>query len=256
MTMNCSRSTPGVKQFLRSVIRSHHPSYFTDSSKLQQQITRLITTSHELGCIPGAGGDVKKSVDGQKVGNPKKDSQVSKSSLTSDAKKKTFASSSSSSSSSSSDSDDESSSKKGQNRIHQKLPSSIRTTRHVDEILSILEEPPKVRFGWLKISLTILSGIYFGAVCARIGASLLEEYEIFVKDDDDDDWWSQLYSNTSSSAYFSFDPWFDLVWDITGIWLCCWYLCDTSAKGTVIWYIAWLYTHVEYCKLMSIKIAI
>lgn len=56
-----------------------------------------------------------------------------------------------------------------------------------DEILMYLRQPKKVRFGALKILLTIVSGIYAGAFLAKFGANLLEEYEIFVKEDDDDD---------------------------------------------------------------------
>lgn len=186
-SMNCSRRSIPQLLFFRSVILRPHQSLDpVNSNKLLPQITRLISTSHKLGCSNKPGDGSKKSIESLKTVKLKKNNEtVSKTSLNTDAKKKIV--SSSSSSSSSSDSDDESGSTKTQNRMHQQLPSSLRTTRHVDEILSILEEPPKVRFGWLKIALTVIVGIYFGAVLARIGASLLEEYEIFVKDDDDDD---------------------------------------------------------------------
>ena len=45
----------------------------------------------------------------------------------------------------------------------------------------------KTRFGILKAILVIVGGIYFGAFFAALGANMLEELEIFVRDDDDDD---------------------------------------------------------------------
>lgn len=51
----------------------------------------------------------------------------------------------------------------------------------------LFHEPPKVRFGMLKVALVIALGTYAGAMFAMFGANFLEEFEIFVKEDDDGD---------------------------------------------------------------------
>ncbi|KAI1292100.1 hypothetical protein HDE_07032 [Halotydeus destructor] len=56
-----------------------------------------------------------------------------------------------------------------------------------DEILAYLQQPRQIRFGLIKIIITMVLGIYFGAFMAKFSANLLEEYEIFVRGDDDDD---------------------------------------------------------------------
>lgn len=153
-------------------------------------LVRLFTTGcshdqrHNQDKSHGHSGQ-KSSIERDKIKKSNESVSEKSSSLKSTAKK-----SSSSSSSSSSDSDDESTIhgyRQSKDSHGKALPSVIRSSRHVDEILSILEEPRHIRYGWLKVAFTIIGGIYFGAVVARIGASLLEEYEIFVKDDDDDD---------------------------------------------------------------------
>ncbi len=51
----------------------------------------------------------------------------------------------------------------------------------------LFHEPPRVRFGMIKILITIGFGTYFGALFAMFGANFLEEYEIFVKGDDEEE---------------------------------------------------------------------
>lgn len=97
-----------------------------------------------------------------------------------------------SSSSSSSDSDSEEApvaAKKEASQTTAKppVPSSLFGSAARDEVLAYLQEPKKIRFGLLKVIVTIFLGIYFGAFLAKFSANLLEEYEIFVKGDDDDD---------------------------------------------------------------------
>ena len=63
----------------------------------------------------------------------------------------------------------------------------IDTDTDDDESDDLFHEPPRVKYGLLKVALCIIFGLYFGAVFAKFGANLLEEYEIFVKGDDEDD---------------------------------------------------------------------
>lgn len=102
----------------------------------------------------------------------------------------------SSSSSSSSDSDDEdsrvkakksSSSTGAKPETSKSIPEPLISLAQRDEVLAYLQEPKKIRFGLLKVIVTIILGVYFGAFLAKFSANLLEEYEIFVKGDDDDD---------------------------------------------------------------------
>lgn len=51
----------------------------------------------------------------------------------------------------------------------------------------IVREPSRERFGILKTAFVIISGIYFGAWLAMVGATVLEDLEIFVNEDDDDE---------------------------------------------------------------------
>ena len=44
----------------------------------------------------------------------------------------------------------------------------------------------KVRFGTLGLCFLIAPSIYVGGMCSKMGASLLEDYDIFVPEDDDD----------------------------------------------------------------------
>ena len=56
-----------------------------------------------------------------------------------------------------------------------------------DDDEDLFNEPPKVRFGLLKVALVIILGTYAGALFAMFGANFLEEFEIFVKDSDEED---------------------------------------------------------------------
>ncbi|XP_074596652.1 essential MCU regulator [Brevipalpus obovatus] len=59
---------------------------------------------------------------------------------------------------------------------------------YADELMDYLGEPAARKSVLiLKIVLTIIAGLYFGAFLAKLGANLLEEYEIFVRGGDDDD---------------------------------------------------------------------
>lgn len=57
-----------------------------------------------------------------------------------------------------------------------------------DELISYLgmEKTGKAAI-ILKIVLTVIAGLYFGAFLAKLGANLLEEYEIFVRGEDGED---------------------------------------------------------------------
>lgn len=53
---------------------------------------------------------------------------------------------------------------------------------------TVVEEPPKdVRFGLVKIFLTMFAGLSVGAWMSQKMAAFLEENELFVPEDDDDD---------------------------------------------------------------------
>ena len=66
-------------------------------------------------------------------------------------------------------------------------PSSESDSELYDDDEDLFHEPPKVRYGLLKVALTIILGTYAGALFAMFGANFLEEFEIFVKEDDDED---------------------------------------------------------------------
>lgn len=51
----------------------------------------------------------------------------------------------------------------------------------------LLSEPTPMRFGVVKIILTMTPGLYIGAFTAKTLAEWMEETELFVPDDDDDD---------------------------------------------------------------------
>ncbi|KAL1488437.1 hypothetical protein ABEB36_014909 [Hypothenemus hampei] len=51
----------------------------------------------------------------------------------------------------------------------------------------ILEEPQKTPFGFLKVILTVTSGLFIGAAISKNIANFLEENDLFVPSDDDDD---------------------------------------------------------------------
>ncbi|XP_018562699.1 essential MCU regulator, mitochondrial [Anoplophora glabripennis] len=51
----------------------------------------------------------------------------------------------------------------------------------------ILQEPQKTRFGFLKMILTVVSGLLIGAAISKNIANFLEENDLFVPSDDDDD---------------------------------------------------------------------
>ncbi|RWS31790.1 hypothetical protein B4U80_07991 [Leptotrombidium deliense] len=67
--------------------------------------------------------------------------------------------------------------------------SQLSAKKFGDQLDDFFEEhkASKLRFGMLKVITTIMLGVYFGAFIAKLGANLLEEYEIFVRGDDDDD---------------------------------------------------------------------
>ncbi len=53
---------------------------------------------------------------------------------------------------------------------------------------AILEEPRReVRFGLVKVFLTVVAGLSVGAWVSQKMAAFLEENELFVPEDDDDD---------------------------------------------------------------------
>ncbi|CAG5128167.1 unnamed protein product [Candidula unifasciata] len=51
---------------------------------------------------------------------------------------------------------------------------------------AILPKPPQVRFGLIKVALTVTPFLLGGATISREFAAWLEEHELFVPDDDDD----------------------------------------------------------------------
>ncbi len=70
------------------------------------------------------------------------------------------------------------------------LAASGRHTRGVTtrESGAILEEPRReVRFGLLKVFVTVITGLTIGALLSQKIAAFLEENELFVPEDDDDD---------------------------------------------------------------------
>lgn len=75
--------------------------------------------------------------------------------------------------------------------IHDHLNSSQDQIGSFDETFpfeqDIVKEPPRERFGVIKAIVIIVSGIYFGAYVAMVGAKLLEELDIFVRESDDDE---------------------------------------------------------------------
>jgi len=50
-----------------------------------------------------------------------------------------------------------------------------------------LDPPERVRFGFLKALLVVITFVYLGGVLSKTGATFLEENEIFIPGDDDDD---------------------------------------------------------------------
>ncbi|GFN78192.1 chromosome 22 open reading frame 32 [Plakobranchus ocellatus] len=52
---------------------------------------------------------------------------------------------------------------------------------------AVLERPQQVRFGLIKVALTVTPFLLCGATISREFAAWLEEHELFVPDDDDDD---------------------------------------------------------------------
>lgn len=52
---------------------------------------------------------------------------------------------------------------------------------------AILPEPGKQAFGLIAIVMTIIPGLFVGAVISKSIANFLEENELFVPSDDDDD---------------------------------------------------------------------
>ncbi|RWS12302.1 hypothetical protein B4U79_00243 [Dinothrombium tinctorium] len=65
------------------------------------------------------------------------------------------------------------------------IASEKQSFNELDELLARSTQRP--RFGLLKVMATILLGVYFGAFIAKLGANLLEEYEIFVHGENEDD---------------------------------------------------------------------
>jgi len=51
----------------------------------------------------------------------------------------------------------------------------------------IVEEPPRVPFGFVGIICTVMSGLLIGAAISKGIANFLEENDLFVPSDDDDD---------------------------------------------------------------------
>lgn len=50
----------------------------------------------------------------------------------------------------------------------------------------VLEKPPQVRFGVIKVMAVALPFIYIGGTLSMMGAAFLEENDIFVPQEDDD----------------------------------------------------------------------
>jgi hypothetical protein len=50
-----------------------------------------------------------------------------------------------------------------------------------------LPEPQKVRFGMAGVFVTVIPGLFLGAMISKTLASFLEEQDLFVPSDDDDD---------------------------------------------------------------------
>lgn len=75
--------------------------------------------------------------------------------------------------------------------IHDHLNSSQDQIGNLNETFpfeqDIVKEPPRERFGVIKAIIIIVSGIYFGAYVAMVGAKLLEDLDIFVREIDDDE---------------------------------------------------------------------
>lgn len=65
--------------------------------------------------------------------------------------------------------------------IAQRRPATTTTTG------AILPEPEKQAFGLFGIVMTIIPGLFVGAVISKSIANFLEENELFVPSDDDDD---------------------------------------------------------------------
>ncbi|KOB71968.1 hypothetical protein OBRU01_12912 [Operophtera brumata] len=63
----------------------------------------------------------------------------------------------------------------------QRRPATTTTTG------AILPEPEKQSFGLIGIVMTIIPGLFVGAVISKSIANFLEENELFVPSDDDDD---------------------------------------------------------------------
>ncbi|XP_053205005.1 uncharacterized protein LOC128389434 [Panonychus citri] len=60
--------------------------------------------------------------------------------------------------------------------------------RYVDELIDFREKKPtRTWLTVIKVLITMFAGVNFGAFMAKLGATLLEKYEIFVRDDDDSD---------------------------------------------------------------------
>ncbi|GFR82965.1 chromosome 22 open reading frame 32 [Elysia marginata] len=51
---------------------------------------------------------------------------------------------------------------------------------------AVLQRPQQVRFGLIKVALTVTPFLLGGATISREFAAWLEEHELFVPDDDDD----------------------------------------------------------------------
>jgi len=60
-------------------------------------------------------------------------------------------------------------------------------TKVCSESGALLEKPVHVRFGLVKVAVTVTPFLLTGGILSREFAALLEEHELFVPDDDDDD---------------------------------------------------------------------
>jgi len=68
---------------------------------------------------------------------------------------------------------------------HPPLVSQVRSVVYT-ETGGVLEKPPQVRFGLIKVMAVSVPFIYIGGTLSMMGAAFLEENDIFVPQEDDD----------------------------------------------------------------------
>ncbi|XP_015781408.1 uncharacterized protein LOC107359448 [Tetranychus urticae] len=74
-----------------------------------------------------------------------------------------------------------------ENKTSTSLQPDRHLMRYVDELIDYREKPRRTWLTVIKVLITMFAGVNFGAYMAKLGARLLDKYEIFVRDAEEDD---------------------------------------------------------------------